>query len=97
MGKTAEYRCLRYAIVHIDEADSRYGSDDGSPVSSASCKILTTAETETRGRRAEKVCFGERLHERASFDRLIKASLCNLANARVNKSACLMSHEVIDY
>lgn len=48
-GKNGEYRCLRYDIVYIDEADSHYGSDEGSPVSSASCKILTTAETEARG------------------------------------------------
>jgi len=58
-GKSGEYRCLQYAIVYIDEADSRYSS---LPVSSTSCKILTIAET---GARTEKVCFSERLHERA--------------------------------
>jgi len=55
-GKSGEYRCLQYAIVYIEEADSRYSS---LPVSSTSCKILTTEA------RTEKVCFSEWLHERA--------------------------------
>lgn len=53
--------------VYIDEVDSRYGSGYSLPVSSASCKILTTVEIEARSVGTEKVYFSERLHERASL------------------------------
>lgn len=71
MGKAASTVALRYAIVHIDVANSRYGSDD-SLVSSASCKILTSAETETRSVEQRESSSQQIITRACKLDRLIK-------------------------